>query len=170
VIRKVTDADVPVILERLKELDRPSIDEAVLRREVLPDREQTILIDDEAGTICRIEGTPRRRRFAVVWLLPEGVSRGRLAVILIATIEAVFQRYARRRRWRIEAAFEQGKDAGGVPDKGAGATLAWQEFCDTGRTATVDREYDSDRKLWVAGSELGVIRDRLREITTAVTP
>ncbi len=169
-IRLATLADVPTIMDRLNELDRPPITERVLLREVMPDREQTIMIDDVTGSICRIEGIPRARTFAVVWLLPEGTSRGRLAVILIAAIEAVYQRYPQRRRWRIEAAFEQGKDADGELDKGEGATLAWQKFCDTGRTATVTRTFDADRDLWIGASELGTIRDRLRDITTAVSP
>ena len=125
-IRLATNADIPLILKLLAELEAPpNEDEASIQRYL---DEEIVVVDSELQAVCNILRNEQLIMFRVRWLLPEGVSIGLVSPLLVRSFIETAKRWPKDTGWRLEADFSQGKDENMEPDKGEGAVTAWQEF------------------------------------------
>lgn len=164
-IRLATDADKPLILKLLAELENPPYypGDSVLQH--LED--DVVLVDDVAGYVCSILRNDGFKMLRVRWLLPEAPSIPRHLPLLAHTLMAAAKRWPDMLDRRIEADFTQGKDAQGAPDGGLGACTAWSDYLDQegiGLKPHVTRsELHPDRR-WVAWWTLRKARDRIAAV------
>lgn len=87
-----------------------------------------ISVDREGGAVARIEANEELGQFDFAWLLPPGMSRGRLARVMAKAVDATAARWPERLPWVLQGEFETGVDEFGQPDGGLGACIAWQQF------------------------------------------
>ncbi len=125
-IRLATEADIPLILRRLAELENPPNENAESIMRYL--EEEIVVVDTALETICNILRNEGLTMFRVRWLLPENTSIALHAPLLVRSFTEAASRWSRDTGWRLEADFPQGRDADGNPDGGEGAVRAWQEY------------------------------------------
>lgn len=127
-VRLATEADVPLILRRLAELENPPNENAESIMRYLED--DVVMVDDDVGALCGVLRNPGYELIIVRWLLPL-LSRGRLAPLAYRSLDAACSRWPRDVDWRLEGSFDQGKDANMEPDDGLAICLAWQQWFET---------------------------------------
>src|SRR3990170_8238000 len=125
-VRRVTRADWPLILRLLRDEGIAAPDEDKDADAFRDAADNYLWLDDEAGAVCRLHVNTETLNITVAWLLPAGMSRSRMAPLLLAALRDVFDNRTAVRGWRVSAPLPNGKDAAGNPDKGEGACKAWQ--------------------------------------------
>lgn len=164
-IQPATRADITAIRQHLLPLYLPEDDDVV---EYFNQSVGNIAMIGDTGEFGHARWSEVNNRSTIVWLLPEGMSVGHLAPLLLALLDALWNEFPQSQGNMSDAVFHHGIDPdGGLEDYGWGKANTWADLIARGGATQplVEGVYDAagNRSGTRISMLLAVARSSLRE-------